>query len=24
VIPLLIIFKKARPAGGANHGMAVE
>ena len=24
VIPLLIVFKKARPAGGASHGMAVE
>ena len=24
VIPLLIVFKKARPAGDANHGMAVE
>jgi DHA2 family multidrug resistance protein len=24
VIPLLIVFKKARGAGGADHGMAVE
>jgi hypothetical protein len=24
VIPLLVVFKKARGAGGADHGMAVE